>query len=249
MSGWVDSHCHLQVTPEPDALLARAHESGVDWVMCPGIDLATSESAAVLARRHDTVLWSAGLHPHEASAWGRIGDRIAELAENADAIGECGLDYYRNLAPREDQLGAFRAQLSLAAELDKPIIIHCRDAFTDVHAELEGAGLGASAILHCWTGGPRWTKRFRELGVTFSFAGPITYPTGDTVRYAAAEAPPESTMVETDTPYLTPPPNRHEPNEPANVVRVGMALADVWGVEPAEVAVSTSAVAASVFGR
>ncbi|MBT8212268.1 MAG: TatD family hydrolase, partial [Acidimicrobiia bacterium] len=156
MTGWVDSHCHLQVTSDPDALLARAHDAGVDWIMCPGIDVETSEAAAALAARHATVLWSAGLHPHDASAWGRVGDRISTLANDAQAIGECGLDYYRNLAPREDQMVAFRAQLELAADLGKPIIIHCRDAFADVHAELESAALGSAAILHCWTGGPRW---------------------------------------------------------------------------------------------
>lgn len=249
MTGWVDSHCHLQVTSDPEVLLGRAHEAGVEWIMCPGIDVPTSEAAARLASAHSTVIWSAGLHPHDASSWPDVGDRIRELAVDAQAIGECGLDYYRNLAPRDHQLHAFRDQLALGAELGKPIIIHCRDAFTDVHEELERAALGPQAILHCWTGGPKWTKRFRELDVTFSFAGPITYETGQTVRLAAAEARPESTMVETDTPYLTPPPDRRAPNEPANVVKVGMALAEVWGVEPAEVAASTTAVAQRIFGR
>jgi len=125
--------------------------------------------------------------------------------------------------------------------------VHCRDAFSDVFALLEETGTSGRAILHCWTGGPRWTRRFRDLGVTFSFAGPITYPTGDTVRRAAAEAPIERTMVETDTPFLTPPPHRELPNEPANVVRVGEALAAVWGVAASEVARSTSAVAERGF--
>jgi TatD DNase family protein len=104
-------------------------------------------------------------------------------------------------------------------------------------------------VLHCWTGGPRWTKRFRELGATFSFAGPITFAGGDTVRFGAAEAPPDQTMVETDTPYLTPPPDRHALNEPANVVAVGTALAAVWGVAVGDVATATTANAQRVFGR
>ena len=102
-------------------------------------------------------------------------------------------------------------------------------------------------MLHCWTGGPRWTRRFRDLGVTFSFAGPVTFPTGETVRLGAAEAPPERTMVETDTPYLTPPPDRRALNEPANVVKVGAALAEVWGLPAAEVAALTTRRALEVF--
>ena len=249
--GWVDTHGHLfLLEDEPSVTLSRAAAEGVDWVMCPGIDVATTERARAIARAHpDTVKWSAGLHPHEASSWPEVADRIAELARDADALGECGLDYYRNLAPRDLQKAAFAEQLSLASELAKPIIIHCRDAFADVHDALERAAIGERAVLHCWTGGPRWTKRFRELGATFSFAGPLTYPTGDTLRLAAAEAPHDRTMVETDAPYLTPQAMRPEPNEPAYVPYTGRALADVWGLDAAEVARLTTATAVRVFGE
>jgi TatD DNase family protein len=135
----------------------------------------------------------------------------------------------------------------LAGELDKPIIVHCRDAFGDVYDILDAAGAGPRAVLHCWTGGPRWTRRFDDLGVTFSFAGPITFETGQTIRLAAAVAPPDRTMVETDTPYLTPPPDRGAANEPANVVRVGEALAAVWSVSVEEVARMTTVTATRVF--
>jgi TatD DNase family protein len=189
-----------------------------------------------------------GLHPHDASRWPEEGERITEMAAGAVAIGECGLDFYRDLSPREHQLAALRAQFALAADLDKPLVIHCRDAFAQLYEEVEAAGVGPRTVLHCWTGGARWTRRFAPLGVTFSFAGPITYPTGDTTRQAAAVAPRERTMVETDTPFLTPPPRRDAPNEPANVVAVGHALAEVWGVSPEEVAGVTSATAARVFG-
>jgi TatD DNase family protein len=142
---------------------------------------------------------------------------------------------------------AFRDQLRLAERVDKPVIVHCRDAFAEVHDLLESTGCGPRAVLHCWTGGPRWTKRLAALGVTFSFAGPVAFETGDTVRRGAAEAPPDRTMVETDSPYLTPPPDRSAPNEPANVVRVGAALAAVWGITVDAVAVLTTATAARVF--
>ncbi|MCB2224440.1 MAG: TatD family hydrolase [Actinobacteria bacterium] len=251
MSAWVDSHCHLHMADAaPTLLLERAAAAGVAWLVCPGTDAPSSEEALALAEAHpDRVLPAVGLHPHDASRWPEEGARIAELAVGAVGIGECGLDFYRNLSPRDDQVAAFRAQVALAEDLDLPLIVHVRDAFREMYDELESSGAGPRTVLHCWTGGPKWTKRFDALGVTFSFAGPITYPKGDTVRLAAAVAPPERTMVETDTPYLTPPPDRHLPNEPANVVEVGRALAEVWGVPEGDVARSTSEVAARVFRR
>lgn len=250
-SRWVDSHCHLFLSEEPAAaLLDRALGAGVEWVMTPGTDLARSlEARALAAAFPGRVLWAAGLHPHDATYWPDQQGRLSALAADADAIGECGLDYYRNLSPADAQRRAFSDQLQLATALDKPIIVHCRDAFADLYELVGREGLGERAVLHCWTGGPKWTRRFRELGVTFSFAGPVTYATGDTVRRGAAEAPPERTLVETDTPYLTPPPDRHLPNEPANVRAVGAALAQVWGMDVAEVAGVTSANAARVFGK
>jgi len=245
---WVDTHCHLHMSvADPADLIERARAAGVSWIVCPGTDAAGSEAAARLARAHPgEVLATAGLHPHDAGRWEEERERLEALGAEAAAIGECGLDYYRDLSPREVQRTAFRDQLALAGELAKPIVVHCRDAFTDVYELIADSGHD-QVVLHCWTGGPKWTKRFAELGVTFSFAGPVTFPGGDTVRRAAAVVPPERTLVETDTPYLTPPPDRSQPNEPANVVRVGEALADVWGVDVAEVARLTTAEATRVF--
>lgn len=247
---WVDSHCHLTMIDEaPPEVLERAVAAGVTWVMCPGVDLESSHAArGIAAANPDRVLWSAGLHPHEASRWEQERDGIAELAAGADAVGECGLDYYRNLSPRADQRSALRDQLRLSAELGKPIIIHCRDAFSDVFELIDESGIGPQVILHCWTGGPRWTKRFLDLGVTFSFAGPLTYATGDTVRRAAATVPPGRAIVETDAPYLSPEPFRAESNEPARVPITGAALAEVWGLEQEEVARITTDRAAAVLG-
>ena len=249
-SRWVDSHCHLFAAEDPPAsLLDRAIAAGVDWVMCPGIDLESSLQARLIAHNHpDRVIWAAGLHPHDATAWVDQEARLTALISEADAIGECGLDYYRDLSPRPVQREVFQAQLELAGALGKPIIIHCRDAFSDIYEALAMAQLGAGAILHSWTGGPKWTKRFAELGVTFSFAGMVTYPTADTVRRAVAVAPPERCMVETDTPYLPPQAHRDRANEPAFVTATGAALAEVWGIGGAEVADLTTATARRVFG-
>ena len=246
----MDTHAHLFLMDDDEAsVLKRAVAAGVSWLVCPGVDVATSEQSRALATRFpERVLWSAGLHPHDAAQWPTVRDRIAELAQEAAAIGECGLDWYRNLAPREEQMVAFSEQLALASELGKPIIVHCRDAFKDVHDLLSLANLGEQAVLHCWTGGSKWTKRFDELGVTFSLAGPLTYTTGETLQYAARFLPRDRTMVETDSPYLTPEPLRGSPNEPAYVTNTGNALAQIWEMETGEVARLTSEAATRVFG-
>jgi len=248
---WVDSHCHLFASEDqPEALLTRAAAAGVDWLMCPGIDLKTSLQARRIALDcPDQVMWAAGLHPHDAARWVDEEARLTALIGEADAIGECGLDYYRDLSPRPVQREVFRRQLQLAADLDKPIIVHCRDAFTDIYDDIEHAALGEQVILHSWTGGPKWTKRFDALGVTFSFAGMVTYPTADTVRRAVAVAPPDRSMVETDTPYLPPQARRDLPNEPSFVPHTGLQLAAVWGIDVAEVARLTTATAERVFKR
>ena len=243
---WVDTHCHLQLAgADPVLLLDRA--TNVDWVVAPGIDLESSRAAIDLARADQRVLATAGLHPHDASEWSAQRDGLIALLPEVVAVGETGLDYYRNLSDPAAQRQSFADHLALATEHGLPVIVHTRDAFSDVYDHLAAAELGERAVLHCWTGGPRWTKRFLELGATFSFAGPVAFETGDTVRRGAALVPPERAMVETDTPYLTPPPHRGEPNEPAYVALNGAALAAVWGLSVEEVAVATSERAARLF--
>lgn len=249
MPTWVDSHCHVFMLDDPVAAVDRAVVGGLDWMLVPGVDLETSlQARRVSTDRPDRVLWASGLHPHDAQRWEEQGARLSALAVEAAAIGEVGLDYYRDLSTRDDQRRAFRAQVQLAADLDKPVIVHTRDSFSDVYEILGEADLGEKAVLHCWTGGPRWTKRFRDLGATFSFAGPITYATGDTVRRGAAEAPPERTLVETDTPYLTPEPHRSETNRPELAILNGGALAEIWDMPVDEVALLTSRNSARIFG-
>lgn len=246
---WVDTHCHLQLDDrDPATLLARAGH--VDWVVTPGVDAASSQAAVDLSRRHPgRVVATAGLHPHDAVKWPDEESALSELARHVAAVGETGLDYYRDLSPREDQIRSFTRQIDLAVELDLPVIVHCRDAFGDVHDLLESRSAGNRAVLHCWTGGRKWTRRFLDLGVTFSYAGPVAFETGETIRLGAELVPPERCLVETDTPYLAPPPHRGSPNEPAWVALVGEALAEVWGVQASEVARITSANAGRIFRR
>ena len=245
---WVDTHGHIQLTGrDPDSVLAESAQ-GVAWILAPGVDVPSSLASIELATRHPLrVRSSAGLHPHEAATWRQVQGRVADLAERADAVGETGLDFYRNLSPREAQLDAFTDHVDLARRLGKPLIVHCRDAFADVYNIIGASDPGPWVVLHCWTGGPKWTKRFLDLGVTFSFAGPVAFETGDTVRRGAALVPPDRCVVETDTPYLSPPPYRGEPNVPERVALVGAALARVWGMDVEAVAQVTSTNAARVF--
>lgn len=246
---WVDTHCHLQLDKRsPADLLERAAD--IEWVVAPGVDAESSRASLDLANEFPgRVLATAGLHPHDAHRWDLEGDLIAELAPRVSAIGETGLDFYRNLAPRDAQIQSFSHQIDLATEFDLPLIVHCRDAFADVFEILDDKDAGARSILHCWTGGTRWTRRFIDLGVTFSFAGPLAFETGETIRLGAALVPPGRALVETDTPYLAPPPHRGEPNEPAWVSHVGRALADVWGLADEDVARITTENAGRVFRR
>jgi len=246
---WVDTHCHLQLDGRPPGeLLDRAPH--VSWLVAPGVDAVSSRASLALADEFgDRVVATAGLHPHDASSWPEQRTEIESLASRAGAIGETGLDFYRDLSPRDVQEASLRDHIELAEDLDKPLIVHCRDAFSDVHRILSETGAGGRTVLHCWTGGRRWALRFLDLGVTFSFAGPLAFETGETIRRGAEVIPPERVLVETDTPYLAPPPHRGEPNEPAWVALVGEALARVWDAELDDVASITSENAAKVFRR
>lgn len=246
---WVDTHCHLQLDGRPPGeLLDRAAD--VQWLVAPGVDEESSRASVQLSHAYPgRVLSTAGLHPHDADSWPAQRAAIAEMAPDVSAIGETGLDFYRELAPRELQEESLRDHIALAVEHEKPLIVHCRDAFADVHRIIEETDVGPRTILHCWTGGTRWTRRFLDLGVTFSFAGPLAFETGETIRLGAELVPPERALVETDTPYLTPPPHRGKRNEPAWVAHVGEALATVWGIPLGEVARVTTANAERVFQR
>lgn len=217
-------------------------------MVAPGVDAESSRASLALAGEFPgRVLPTAGLHPHEAASWPEQREAIEEMAPGVAAIGETGLDFYRDLSPRDQQEASFRGHIELALSESKPIIVHCRDAFARIHDIIDETGVGGQTVLHSWTGGTRWTKRFLDLGVTFSFSGPLAFETGETIRFGAALVPPDRAVVETDTPYLAPPPHRGEQNEPAWVVFVGRALADVWGTPVEEVAAVTSANAARIF--
>ena len=247
MNRWVDAHCHLQIVEDaPKVVLARYPQ--VDWFVVSGLDAFTSALGVEMARQFpDRVLATVGVHPYNAEQWPTERDQIVEMARGATAIGETGLDLYRDQLPRKAQIRSFHDHLRLAAELDKPVVVHCRDAFKEVYEVIERSDIGDKVLMHCWSGGPRWTNRFLDLGVRFSFGGPMMLGTNDMVRRGAALIPPERATVGSDTPHFCPLHDPTKASEPAEVETSGAMLAGMWGMEVAEAARITTATAEQIF--
>jgi TatD DNase family protein len=244
----IDTHAHLDACADrPSALLRRARSAGVERVITVGTGIESCRAALELAERHEEVFAALGIDPHQAG--GTEADRIGELRDLLDhdravAVGETGLDFYRDHAPRERQLSLFEAELDLAAELDLPVVIHTRDADDETAKCLER--FDGTVVLHCFSS-PRLLPAALERGYYVSFAGNVTYPRADDLRAAAARVPPERILAETDSPYLAPQARRGRPNEPANVVHTVAALAEARGQDAAELAARVEANAAAAF--
>ena len=255
---WVDAHCHLQLDIgearfSPDdaaAQVTRAREAGVDWMVCVGTGLETSQQAVDLAARYNDVYATVGLHPHDATNLAAEWDGIVAMAgaDRVVAIGEAGYDLHYTHSPRAEQEEAFRRHIRLAKAVDRPLMIHSRDAWDETFAALDAEGVPARTIFHCFTGGPDEARAALDRGCYLSFSGIVSFKGADDVRAAAALAPAERVLVETDSPYLAPAPYRGKPNEPAYVALVGAALAEAREVGVEEIASLTRANAARVFG-
>jgi len=246
---WVDSHCHLQLAGGDDHV-TRARAADVDWMVCVGTDLETSQAAMAIADRHADVFAAVGLHPHDASKLGVEWAMLEPLAlsDQCLAIGECGFDLYYEHSPRDEQETAFRFQIRLARRTGKPLVIHSRDAWDDTFRVLDDEGVPERTVFHCFTGGPQEAQSALERGCHLSFSGIVSFKSAGDLREAARIAPPDRLLVETDSPFLTPEPHRGRPNEPAFVPLVGAALAHARGVAPEEIAELTRENAARVFG-
>jgi TatD DNase family protein len=248
--GVVDTHCHLGHGDEPpSALVERAQRAGIRRLIDVGIDAATTVAARQRARTLPGVVFTAGLHPCEA---GRIGEDWAEIvAASADprcvALGETGFDFHWDRASPAAQAEAFERHLDLAARIGKPVVVHCREAFDATFATL-AAHPQVRTVLHCFSGGLAEARRALDLGCFLSFAGPLTYPRAAPLREAAAFAPVDRILVETDAPFLPPQGRRGQRNEPAFVVAVLEALASARGLRRVELAAQTTATARAVFG-
>ena len=253
---WVDAHCHLDSVGDGDpeaveAAIGRARSAGVGTMVTIGTDLPTSRAAVGIAGAHDGVWAAVGVHPHDASTLdGATLEELLQMAADAKvvAIGEIGLDFYRDLSPRDTQRDAFRRQLAAARRLDAAVVIHMRDAHDEVFGILAESGPPERLVFHCFSGGPGDARRALALGGYVSFAGNISFKNAGTLREAAATVPLDRLLVETDSPYLAPVPHRGKPNEPGLVPAVGAALAAAVGRPVEEVAAATLANAARVFG-
>lgn len=226
----IDTHAHLDLCEDPDAAVARARDAGVTRILTVGTGPGSWPAALDLAARHEAVQAIVGVHPHEA-AGGLDGLRELLGDERVAAVGETGLDFYRDLAPREAQRAAFEAQLALAAETGKAVVVHTRAADEDTARALEG--FGGTVVLHCFSSA-RLLPAALERGYYVSFAGNVTYPKATELRLAATRVRADRLLAETDAPYLAPQPVRGRPNEPAHVVHTVAALAEARGEEPAE---------------
>jgi TatD DNase family protein len=245
---WADSHCHLQYEGIPAEALDRAAEAGIGRVICVGTDAPQSRAAIDVARAHPGRVWATvGLHPHDAS---QGVDGIVGMLDEPEVVGvgECGLDYHYDHSPREVQREAFAAQVALASARDLALVIHTREAWDDTFAILRSEGVPARTVFHCFSGGAGEARLALDLGTTLSFSGILTFKTAGDLREAAALAPLDRILVETDAPYLTPVPHRGTPNQPSYVALVGAAVAAAKGVAVDEVERATWANTAAVFG-
>jgi TatD DNase family protein len=245
----VDTHCHLDACRPPDGeLVTRAGEAGVGRIATVGTDPGSIERGLAAADAYEQVVAIVGRHPHESAGFGGADlEAIEEAAGHprARAIGETGLDYIRDRAPRADQRRAFEGQLELAARLGLPVVIHTREAEDDTFALLaEHAGL--TVVLHCFSAARR-LEECVERGYMCSFAGNVTYPKAAELQSAARELPAELLLVETDSPFLSPQPVRGKPNEPANVTHTARFVAELRGVAYEELEWNVEQNSARVF--
>lgn len=257
MSGWTDSHCHLQdefmegdAAAEVRATLERAYEAGVDRVVVIGTGAQSSEDAVALTATPSPVeiFATVGLHPHAAT---EDLAPIAALARSGHGrlvgIGECGLDYYYEHSPRDQQRRSFAEQVGLAQELDLALVVHAREAFDDLFAIFESDGVPSRTVIHCFTGSPEDAEGCLSRGCDVSISGIVTFKSAESLREAARLVPQDRLHVETDSPFLAPAPYRGKKNEPSYVAVVGRFVAELRGEDPVELREATSANSTRLF--
>jgi len=250
-----DTHAHLHFEAfdaDRPAVLERARQAGIRHFLTVGIDAETSRAAIQLAESAPDILAAAGLHPHEASqgsdaTWQTL--RQLAGSPKVRAVGEMGLDFFRNLSTRDEQARAFRRQIGMARELKKPILVHCREAAAEVLAILKEEKAGElGGIMHCFSGDAEYAKACLDLGFLISIAGPVTYPNARTLPEVVRTVPRDRLVLETDCPYLPPQPYRGKRNEPAYLVHTASRVAELLGLTLEELAEATTANACRLLG-
>jgi TatD DNase family protein len=250
----IDTHCHLtdpRLGSQLDGVLTRARAAGVTRFITIGTTLADDEAAIAVCRGRADVRCAIGVHPnysHEAEVSELPRLRDLQSDPSVVALGEMGLDYFHHYAPKTKQFQIFEPQLQLATELNRPVVIHCREATDDCLAVMKKFP-AIRAVFHCFTGTPDEARKILDAGYLLGFTGAVTFKKNDALREAVALTPPERMLVETDAPYLTPEPHRaQKTNEPAMVVHVAATVARVKGMSVREVDQTTTDNAASFFG-
>ncbi|MFA9399512.1 MAG: TatD family hydrolase [Acidobacteriota bacterium] len=253
----IDSHAHFSRCREsPEEILDAASGAGLTRILTVGLDEQSNREQIALTEAHGQVYAAVGRHPNDADGFDRAAaEDIEALAvhEKVVAIGETGLDFYRESARPDDQRTAFEAQIAIAGRLGLPIVIHVRDpqgeesAVAEAFETLDRAGAGLEVVLHCFSA-PGWVERAGERGWYCSFAGNLTYPANEALREAAAKVADDRVLVETDAPYLTPQSRRRHRNQPAYVVETAELLAEVRGVGYDELETTVTANAERLFG-
>jgi TatD DNase family protein len=248
--GAVDTHAHLFLMDrQPQLVVEEARAAGVGTIVCAGIDPETSRRSAELAESFRGVFATAGMHPHTASAMDdAAGVAIEELlgGRHVIAVGETGLDYFRMLSPREDQLRNFRLHIDIAREAGLPLVVHIRDAWEDV-LRLLHEGSAERVVIHCFSGDVALARECVARGYHLSFAANVTYPKNQHLRDAAADMPLERILVETDSPYLAPQSIRGRDNAPSNVIAAIEEIARVRSVPVQTVRDATARNARAAF--
>ena len=237
----IDSHAHIQLDKfdaDRGAVLERAQEAGVHAIMVIGFDLETSRGAIALAEKYNQVYATIGMHPHDAKD---LHDETMHIFRDLAAhpkvlaLGEMGLDYYRNLSPRPIQKAAFERQLDLAEELDLPIVIHNREAYHDLLPILQGRGGRVRGVMHCFSGDVEIMHQSLALGFYIGIGGPVTYRKSDALQEVAQKVPADALLVETDCPWLAPQFRRGKRNEPAYVRATAEKIAELRGISLEEI--------------
>jgi len=253
----VDTHCHLDFSrfdTDRDTILRRAAEAGVKRIIVPAIDLQNCADVLTLAERYPSVFAAVGVHPNSSAVWNQSWlNQVREFAKHPKvvAIGEIGLDYYWDDAPKEDQHSAFLSQLNLAADLDLPAIIHNRESSEDVIrllSESALAGRERPGVLHSFSAEWHVAEAALEMGFYIGITGPVTYKKADSLRDIVSRLPLNRIMVETDAPFLAPQQRRGKRNEPAFVAYVAEQIATLHDLSSEEIARITSANAQRLFG-
>jgi TatD DNase family protein len=250
-----DTHAHLHFpdfADDLDAVMARAREAGVRRMVTIGTDAETSRAAIAIAEREPSVWATVGLHPHDAAAGDEaLFEDLGRLARSPRvvALGEMGLDFFRNLSPRPVQEAAFRRQLDLARTLRRPVVLHCRDAHAQTLAILAEERVSeVGGIMHCFSGDVEIARRCLDLGLLISLAGPVTYPNARALPAVARFVPADRLVLETDCPFLPPQPYRGQRNEPAHVAITAARVAELRGEPLPELAARTTDNAVRLLG-